>query len=57
MIINIENIKEAKEFRAFIHQMNERGIDLICDTIEESINHPEMSNSFLINTKNYEKKE
>jgi hypothetical protein len=56
MIISIENLKEAKEFRNFIHKMNEKGIDLICDTIEESINHPEMSNVFIINTKNYENK-
>ncbi len=29
MVIKIENLKEVKEFRSFIHKMNKIGIDSV----------------------------
>jgi len=55
MKIYIENIKEAREFRSLLRKIENTGIDVICDLIEESINHPKMSNSYVINTDNHKK--
>jgi hypothetical protein len=46
--ITIDGTEQAKEFRLFLHRINEFGIDRVCDIIESSIKSEETSDSYVI---------